>query len=224
MLAIIVATIFSGIFLSTNRSGWLTSGMLVVLMFSTNRQRIRMGLIMAIFAFLAYVVSEIVLAEADVVLERDHFNAAQSDDLRMQLIVRAISIGLENPLFGVSPTKLTRLLGAICYVDDAGIDCHNVTGYLIGGSGLLTFGAYCLFAFAMLRPPAKLRANPTSSLTSQAARILFIMTVTWLLRSQFQEDVLFSPNFTIGLGLCIGYCVCTGVYQPPATESSAYID
>jgi O-Antigen ligase len=212
-LALIVALIFSGVALSSNRSGWLTSGTLVFLLFSTNRQRLRMAMFLAIAGFLAFVIAEIVTVEAGGVSERASVNAAQSDNLRFQLIVRAITIGLQHPILGVSPTRLTRMLGDIEKVGDEGIDCHNVTGYLIGGCGLVTFAAYCLLAFVMLRPPTGFNLRNPSPLAAQSARILSIMTVGWIIRSQFQEDVLFSPTFTVGLGLCIGFCACSGVYK-----------
>jgi hypothetical protein len=170
---------------------------------------------------MAFVISDIVTSEAEVIYERDSINAAQSDNLRLQLIMRAISIGMQHPLLGVSPSKLTRMLGDIARVDEIGIDCHNLTGYLIGGSGLTTFGAFCLFAFAMLRPPQRFSRSPQDSYSRQSVRMLTTMTIIWLIRSQFQEDVLFSATFTSGLALCVGLCICTGVYDRSSAISES---
>lgn len=220
VLAPIIALIFAGIILSRNRSGWLTSGILVLLVFSTNPRRIRVAAFIAIVAGMAFLIADVATYEADVIYERDAANAAQSDQLRMQLIIRALTIGFQNPLLGVSPTKLTRELGAIEKVDEQGIDCHNLPGYLIGGSGLFTFGAFCLFAFAMLRPPRRFSSTSTDPFALQSARILSTLVVVWLIRAQFQEDVLFSSTFTVALGLCIGLCIISGVYSPPRTEEA----
>jgi O-Antigen ligase len=213
LVAIMITLISAAIFLSKNRSGWLTSGVLLLLVFGTNRQRLRITAFLVIVTGLAFVVADIVTSKADVFYERDAINAAQSDRLRLELILSALTIGLQHPLLGVSPSRLTRMLGAIEKVDEQGIDCHNLTSYLIGGCGLFTFAAYCLFAFAMLRPPRRFSASSPDPFAIQSARILSTMTVIWIIRSQFQEDVLFSATFTMGLGLCIGLCIVCGVYD-----------
>ena len=213
-LAALVTLIFAAIALSKNRSGWLTSGLLVLLLFSTNQHRFRLAAFLAIASILAYVVASLVTADADAVYERDAINAAQSDQLRMELILNAFLIGLQHPLLGVSPTKLGYSLSTLVQVNEKSIDCHNLTGYLIGGSGFLTFGAFCFFVLAMLRPPRAFQMAEPNPMAKRAARILAIMAAIMLVRSQFQEDVLFSATFTAGLGLCIGLCICTGVYAP----------
>jgi O-Antigen ligase len=218
IMSLIVTMIFAGVLLSKNRSGWLASGTLVLLVFSANRNRLRVAVFITIAICLAFGVVEVVMSETEVIYERDVENAGKSDNLRVQLIMRAISIGFQNPLLGVSPTRLIRMLGTVARVSETGIDCHNLTGYLIGGSGLITFGAFCLFAFAMLRPPKKFLIGRRRPIAMQSARILFIMTIIWLIRAQFQEDVLFSPTFTSALGLCVGFCTINGVYNARNTE------
>ena len=212
-LALTIALMFSAIALSKNRSGWLTTGVLLLLVFGTNRNRIRVAVFVGLLASLAFIAADIITTEAHVTYERDATLEAQSDNLRLQLIIRAISIGFQHPLLGVSPTRLTRMLGTIEKVGDEGIDCHNLTGYLIGGSGLFTFAAFCLFAFAMVRPPRRSSHTAGDSISGQSVRILTTMTIIWLVRSQFQEDVLFSATFNAGLALCVGLCNCTGVYD-----------
>jgi hypothetical protein len=212
-LALMITLMFSAIALLKNRSGWLASGVLLLLVFGTNRNRLRIAMFVVLLASIAFVVADVVTREAQVAYERDATLEAQSDNLRLQLIIRAISIGFQHPLLGVSPTRLTRMLGTIEKVGDEGIDCHNLTGYLIGGSGLFTFAAFCLFAFAMLRPPKSHSHVVTDSISSQGPRMLTTMTIIWLVRAQFQEDVLFSVTFAAGLALCVGLCNCTGVYD-----------
>jgi len=214
-----ITLMFSAIALSKNRSGWLTSGVLLLLVFGTNRNRLRIAMFVVLLASLALVVADTVTNEAEVAYERDATLEAQSDNLRLQLIIRAISIGFQHPLLGVSPTRLTRMLGTIEKVGDEGIDCHNLTGYLIGGSGLVTFAVFCLFAFAMLRPPKRRLDIARDSISSQSPRMLTTMTIIWLVRSQFQEDVLFSATFTAGLALCVGLCTCSGVYDRSSSSS-----
>jgi hypothetical protein len=222
LLAAIIALIFAGVALSKNRSGWLSAGLIVLLVFSNNRNRIRIAAFIAIVAGLAFVVADIATQEIEGYnYERDTINAAQSDQLRMELIAHALTIGFQNPLLGISPTRLTKQLGKIESVGLQSIDCHNLTGYLIGGSGLFTFGAFCLFAYAMWRVPKRFLMRTTDPFAIQCARILSTMVVVWIVRAQFQEDVLFSSTFTIGLGLSIGLCVICGVYDNSADREIA---
>jgi O-Antigen ligase len=216
ILAALVTLIFAAIALSKNRSGWLTSGLLLLLLFSTNQHRFRLAAFLAIASILAYLVASFVTSEADTVYERDAINSAQSDQLRLELILNALVIGLQHPLLGVSPTKLGYSLSTLLQVNEKSIDCHNLTGYLIGGSGFLTFGTFCFFVLAMLRPPRAFQTAGVDPIAKRSTRILAIMTAIMIVRSQFQEDVLFSATFTAGLGLCIGLCICTGVYAPSA--------
>jgi hypothetical protein len=193
-----------------------------LLVFSNNRNRIRIAAFIAIVAGLAFVVADIATQEIEGYnYERDTTNAAQSDQLRMELITHALTIGFQNPLLGISPTRLTKQLGKIESVGLQSIDCHNLTGYLIGGSGLFTFGAFCLFTYAMWRAPKRFLMRTTDPFAIQSARILSTMVVVWIVRAQFQEDVLFSSTFTIGLGLSIGLCVISGVYDNSADREIA---
>ena len=213
VLAVVVTLIFAAIALSKNRSGWLTSGLLVLLLFSTNQHRFRLAAFLATASILAYLVASIVTAEAESVYERDAINAAESDRLRLELILNSFVIGLQNPLLGASPSKLGYILARLVQVNEKTMDCHNLTAYLIGGSGFLTFGAFSLFVLAMLRPPRPIQNSEADPVAKGSARILAIMTAIMIVRSQFQEDVLFSATFATGLGLCIGLCICTGVYD-----------
>ncbi len=191
-LALVITLIFSGIALSKNRSGWLSAGVLLFLVFGTNRQRIRILAVLVMLAGVSYIIADIVTAETDVVYERDITNEQQSDNLRIQLIMRALSIGFQHPLLGVSPSRLIRMLGTIAKVDEEGIDCHNLTGYLIGGSGLLTFGAFCLFAFAMLFPPRGFHPPQAPPWLAKACACLLLLPLYGWCAAQFQEDVRFS--------------------------------
>ncbi len=213
LFALLITLMFAAVALSTNRSGWVSSAAAVILLFSKSQRRFRMVAFIAIFSTLAYIVAATVAVRTDVQAERDAINAAESDQLRVQLIVSALSIGAQHPLLGVSPPKLTRALSRATKISESVIDCHNLTGYLIGGSGFLTFGAFCLFVFAMLRPPRQFLLSAQDPLATESVRILATLTVIWILRSQFQEDILFSPAFTAGLALCIGLCISTGVYE-----------
>jgi hypothetical protein len=214
ILACIVTLIFGGIVLSKNRSGWLASAALMLMLIGTNRGRIKMLLFFGFASMFALGIARIVLSEADVVQERDATNATRSDWLRLELFQRAVIIGLQHPLLGVSPTRLTRILGSeLVKFEEEGSDCHNLTGYLIGGCGLFTFGAFCLFVYCMAFPPGRVRLRTATRLMKESSKALTVMTLIWLLRAQFQEDTLFSPTFTAGLGLCVGFCISSGVYQ-----------
>jgi hypothetical protein len=214
VLALIVTLIFAGIVLSKNRSGWLVSAALVLMLIGTNRGRIKMLLFFGIATIFALGIARIVLSEAAFVQERDAENAARSDWLRLELFERAVVIGLQHPLLGVSPTRLTRMLGSeLVKFEEEGSDCHNLTGYLIGGCGLFTFTAFCLFAYCMAFPPRRVRLRTATRLMKESSKALTLMTLIWLLRAQFQEDVLFSPTFTAGMGICVGFCISSGVYR-----------
>jgi hypothetical protein len=225
VLACIVTLIFGGIALSKNRSGWLASGALLLLVFGTNRARFKMLFFIGIGFALALIIAKVVLSEAEYVYERDAANEERSDMVRFHLFERAVMIGLQHPMLGVSPTRLTRMLGTtVLQVEEDGIDCHNLTGYLLGGCGVFTFAAFCLFAFSMGKPPKRVRAPDATPMMRSSSRVLTLLTCVWILRAQFQEDVIFSPTFTSGLGLCIGFCIATGVYgKDPAFIQPEYV-
>ena len=61
----------------------------------------------------------------------------KSDDLRKDIIITCVQIGLENPIIGVSPQGLSAEIGrrlSVRYRDNF-IDAHNAFAHIIGGSG-----------------------------------------------------------------------------------------
>ncbi len=212
VFALVITVIFAGIALSRNRSGWLATGVIIFMLFGTHRHRLRIVIFLGLAACMAFVVSRVILSEEEFVYERDEGRTEQSDMLRLHLLERALIIGFQHPLVGVSPTELSFMLGDLYKAGDQGIDCHNLTGYLVGGSGVITFAAFCLFIYAMLRPPPSKRHHP-DVLIRESVRLLSTYVVIWMVRAQFQEDALFSPTFACGLGLCVGLCIFSGVYS-----------
>jgi hypothetical protein len=88
------------------------------------------------------------------------------------------------------------------------IETHNVYAHLFAASGViclfLTF--YCGFLMWTCRPPRPLPPKRAERFR-EARRLLRYMLMLWLLRGFFTHEIIFSPAFCMGIGLCIGFCL-----------------
>lgn len=213
ILGAMLVTISGAILLSTNRSGWLAGAFAVILVFSATKERVRIFLVLLVLTGFAFLIASIIRSNTSEIIERDAYNTEQSDILRWNLFTTALSQLQANPFFGVTPTRLRGALRMVPGVDSDAIDVHNLTGFLLGGFGVTTFLAFCLFCYAIIWPPPNLprRCGPRDQ-RLLSYRLLRNVFLVWLLRAQFQEDALFSPPFCVSIALCAGLCISQGLY------------
>ncbi len=135
---------------------------------------------------------------------------SRSDDVRLSLIVSCLSIGSEHPILGISPQKLPRELGRRLSEPLPLVDPHNVFGYIIAGSGFLTFSALMYLGWTLWRRP---RGLPQAGRVNKAHSLLRMMVILWAVRGMFTREILYSPTFSVGIGLCIGLCLVEKAWQ-----------
>jgi hypothetical protein len=211
--AVTVMAIFS----SANRSGWLGVVAIAVLLYG-RRHRLRATLLLASLALVTYFL--LTRYSTTAVLENRWQETVATYDtstLRSDLFKTCLKIGLENPVLGVSPQQLPFDLAYRLGVQAPAVDPHNALGHLIGGSGLPTTLLLFAFGWSLWRRPKYLhRRHLVSDEARQAHNLLRMMLLLWLLRSFFSREILYSPAFSMGLGLCVGLCVVHDVWNPRA--------
>jgi hypothetical protein len=201
-----VLAVILGISLNLNRSGWLGLALITTLLLYERSFKAAaafavigaaLGIAMSIFFDLSHVQDRLVATR----------QGLTSDDLRWKLILYSIEIGMENPLFGASPQGLGHELAARLGVPGSSIETHNVFAHIFGGCGVicLLLMFYCGFLMWNRRLP---RLPPNRLATfREARRVMRYMLILWLLRGFFSHEILYSPAFCMGLGLCTGLCL-----------------
>jgi hypothetical protein len=209
-------------FLSSNRSGWVGALLIAVMLYGKGR-RLRSTIFMGFLVFCAYyaVVHYANSAEFDRRMQQT-VQGNESDTIRKELIVTALSIGLEHPVFGASPIELPQELARRMPQDAISVgsknsikvlDPHNVIVHIIGGCGFLTFAVFICLGWQMWKRPrsgAKIRNALNGASGSHA--LLRMMLLLWVVRGMFTREILYSPSFSMGLGLTIGLCILHGVW------------
>lgn len=210
------------IFSSGNRSGWI--GVLfiggVMLARGRNIKTVLLICILAAgtyYALTRYIGTELVERKFD---QTSFTN--ESDETRYELIPTAFEIVLDNPLFGVSPQDLPYEFGrrlpneAVLIDDSLVLDPHNVVAFILAGSGSICFSALLLLGWTLWQRPKPWNILSQVSDAKESHTLLRIMIILWLLRGMFTREVLYSPNFSIALGLCVGFCISQGLWIPKA--------
>lgn len=193
--------------LNTNRSGWL--GLALVMLMMAYEKSVKAALVFAaigslmLFLLVAYFGTEH--------LERRVMQTRQgnrSDEVRWQLFITSIHIGLEHPLLGVSPHRLHRELALRLNFEGSEIDSHNLYAHLIGGCGLVCFALFIWFGHALWtwRPPPFVNYRARFTFV-EARKLLRYTMVLYAIRGIFSADILFSPSFAIAIGLGMGVAV-----------------
>jgi hypothetical protein len=202
--------------LNTNRSGWL--GLALVMLMMAYEKSLKAALIFAgagtviLMLIVAYFGTEHL--ERRVMQSRE---GNRSDEMRMNLILTSIQVGLEHPLLGVSPHRLHRELALRLNFEGSEVDTHNLYAHLIGGCGLVCFALFLWFAHGIWTwqsPP----------FTSYRARFAFIearkllryVMLLYAVRGIASADILFSPSFNIAIGLGMGLAVVNSMPMPGA--------
>jgi hypothetical protein len=213
MSAVTVVAIFS----SANRSGWLGVVAIVVLLYS-RRHRLKATFFLAGLGLVSYLL--LTQYSSTQTLEyrwQQTMGGLGSDDVRRDLFWACLQIGAEHPLLGVGPQQLPLELARKLELLNPAIDPHNALGHVIAGSGIPAFLLLAAFAWSLWRrPPNLLRRNTFTEPARQAHNLLRMMILLWLLRGLFSREILYSPAFSMGLGLCVGFCVLHDVWDVQA--------
>ena len=206
-----LVTVFA-VFSTRNRSGWL--GVLVIaamLGFSALRRARNVVLLSGLIAAGVLLVDHFgntPLIEERIEVTQDGYT---SDAYRIWIIQSSIKIGLENPLIGVSPQQLPReiaMLGASAFSPST----HNVFALMFGGGGFVLIGVALLFGLGLWYRPAW-GAAPYEKEARVYHNLLRATVFLWCLRGMFTDEILYSPSFSLALGLCVGACVFSGVWS-----------
>lgn len=217
--ATMLVTTFA-VFTTRNRSGWL--GIVVIATFlgvsslrKARRALVVVGLILGATLLVDhYGNTELIeqrLAETEV--------AYKDDTLRIWLVTTSFEIGLDNPFVGVSPQGMPSELG-LRAPDGASKSTHNVFATIFGGGGLLlSFVSFIVAAGFWSRPGYGPSLERGSART--AHNLLRAMVFLWCVRGLFSDEILYSQSFSMGLGLCVGLCICRGVWSPDHREVDA---
>lgn len=198
---LIAFEIFSG----ANRSGWLGL-LLIAIALAVRGQRVRGTVAMAAIGGLVYVLLTQFGSTEVMDYRIKQTQQGYSSDVRREALFEAsLRIGLDNPLLGVSPQRLPEELARATRSLEPAIDPHNVFGHVIGGCGLLAAASFLWLGFVAWRRPRP--GAPPGSPARFASQLLQIQIVLFIVRGMFSREILYSPTFAAGFGLCIGLCL-----------------
>lgn len=196
--------------LSTNRSGWLGLG--VIVLFMTYERSIKAAIGFLFGGALLYFVITSVFS-TDHLTERADDLGNESDHIRFQLITTSLQLGLQYPLSGVSPQELSRHLARAIHYSQGAVESHNVYALIIGGCGIVAFLVFMGIAYELWSwpPPRAVMMNSVERRAFLDARkILRYTLLLYAIRGMFTAEILFSPGFNMTIGLCIGLVICIG--------------
>ena len=212
------------IFASGNRSGWVCILFIgcVLLARGRNIKSVLLICLLAIgtyYTLTRYIGTELVERKFDQTIAEN-----ESDETRFELIPTAIQIAFDNPLFGVSPQDLPYELGrrlpneATLVGEALLLDPHNVIAFILAGSGFPCFFALLLLGWILWQRPKQWKVLSQVTDAKDSHALLRTMVLLWLLRGMFTREILYSPNFSMGLGLCMGFCISQGLWIPKAVN------
>jgi O-antigen ligase len=198
--ALIVATaiaIVLAVFSTANRSGWIGVGIVGVMIFAGRMSRAAGLVVVGVFAVYLLIGRN---EETRTMVERrfdQTVGVNDSDEIRRELFIEGMKIGLENPLLGVSPHLLQKTLARRLAVATSEIETHNVYAYVAGASGMFALAAFFWMMWTLAFPRAHSFSLDTALPT--------FMVVLCLYRGAFTHETLFSPTFAVGLGLGVAW-------------------
>jgi hypothetical protein len=200
------------IFMSGNRSGWLGCFMIILLMLKGRQAKT--ALIIATFVF---IVAGLIfgLGKSDIITSKiqQMKKGNERDTIRLDIFLTCLELGITHPIAGVSPQELPVAVGRqlqLQYKLDF-VNAHNVIGQIIGGSGLICFAALLYIAWSMCTiQPSLSNGLYDHTRFKEARSLLRMMLVIWIVRGIFSEEILFSPGFSMGIGIAMGLCILHG--------------
>lgn len=218
-----ISIISVAILTSANRSGWLGLGVIVMLLLVQGnffRSAVIFGIVGAItFAILTTVFStELIESQLQTTSEGN-----TTDRLRVTLLLAALQLGIENPIFGASPQGLYfELAQRVGGGHDGILDPHNVVAHLVGGTGLVASASFCLFAILLWRRGPGVKKDYFGNVSAQLAhRYLKLIMILWIIRGLFSREILYMPVFAAGVGVCIGWCISEKVWVPARKQMNS---
>lgn len=196
---IMVGAILTGAiatFLTANRSGWLGVFLVGALLLS---QRFQVKLIIVSLAGF-FIVSEFVQRSgaSEMIQRRIDQSSSDyySDQLRRELLLTSLEVSFDHPFLGVSPQVLPQELARRLGIPEPSVNPHNVVAHLAGGSGLIATGSFFAFLSGLVSWSRAKREETGVGLVG-------MMVALWLFRGQFTHEILYSPTFSLGLGLAV---------------------
>ena len=202
LLAITIATM-----VTLNRSGWLGIAIVTAMLLPQSRRQNLILLLIAIPAcFFYFGESTRIEGIRDRVVATHE--GLESDHLRIELVRRSFEIALQAPLLGVSPQRLPSELATRLGYPGSQLETHNVFAHLAAGSGLPCLLLIVAIAVALWR------WKPDPSLSTferirfiQSRSLLRMVIVLWAVRGAFTHEIIYSPTFSMAIGLSMGLCL-----------------
>jgi len=198
------------IFMGANRSGWLGCALIALMLMILRGFNARGVVIVGVLGYATYfAITNFGTTSVFEFRVKQTLEGSTSDVNRKALVIAALKIGMDNPVVGVSPQQLPFELGREMESGEYSAP-HNVLGQLVGGSGLICTAALAFVAISLwrLKPPG--RAPQISDAFKAARSVLRMMLVLWAFRGMFTAEILYSPAFSMAIGLLIGLCVTIG--------------
>jgi hypothetical protein len=205
LVTLLFFTVIS-IFLSANRSGWVGLAIIAISIFFVIGVRIRTIVFAIVLIVISYIAVERYASDIFERKARQTTEGYKSDVGRQMLMLQSVTVGLENPVFGVGMDELHRQMAIRLKLQRFRVermDTHFLPGYLIGSAGLITLSLFLLFLYRLTINYyyGKLTFPPV-----RQARIMIIFFVMlFFIRSFFSREILYSPTFISGLGIVFGY-------------------
>jgi hypothetical protein len=214
MLIACVLPALAAIFMSGNRSGYLGSALIALMLFWDRKGKGLLLVAMVAGALIFWLTQFGTTAIFDQRMQQT-MSGLESDRLRQEVVLTCFQIGLENPLIGVSPQmvpiELGRRLSVLYRVNY--LDSHNVFAHVIAASGVFCLLALVVVGWTMWawKPRNGVKIWGKGDPLRDARQLLRMMLVLWVMRGMFTREILYNPSFCIGLGLCIGLCLLAEV-------------
>lgn len=192
------------ILLSLNRSGWLGIGLIIIMMLRA--RSLKAAVIFTVVGGLVGAILFTVFSTQSIqnrVLDTRY--GLKSDSLRWQLFVTSMSIGLENPLLGVSPQELPFELARKLGEKNAYISPHNMYAHIAGGSGYVALFLLLHIGYMLATRKPQFPLDISSQIGFRHARsAMRMLLVLWFVRAAFTNEIIYSPGFCMAIGLALG--------------------
>lgn len=191
------ATVALVIFLSANRSGWLSAVLIGLLLVANRGGRLRGAILVSV------VVGTVLFTLNEFfdtgVFERrvnQTLEGYASDTFRIALFKNSFWVGLEHPLVGAGPATFGYELASRVreFEDLEQISPHNAITSTFGVGGLVLVIGWVMVGRALWRHDGA----PTG-----ATPMIRLTLILWLVRGLFTDEVLYAPAFAFVFGLSI---------------------
>lgn len=194
---------------SANRSGWVSLAVVPILLFGRKASpRFLIGIATVAFVVM-YGLEKLELLP--VVEERIALTQAgySSDELREQLYQAGAEIFLASPIYGSGLPRISDELAArVGGAFSEEIGPHSVVVYLLAGGGLFCTIPIVVFALRVVWP--RFRRYELGSIRPRDEGLAWLLPrlgLLWLIRGLFSDEILYSPAFSMALGIFHGVTV-----------------